>query len=316
MGKKVNFTLGSKIILCVSFVLIFSFSLYLFVTDSFPTNTVFKERDFYNQSFNDDKNIVLIGSSHVGMLNVTHIDQKLRDDDQLYNVYNLAQKGDNPIKRIKTIDQIIKMNPNIIIYGISYRDFNEEFKNPLPDPKEQLRYFFLQLNINENPKMWTLEKIRTINPEWFALDKEISFNNTPFMTYDTARDMKVLTNEEIDNYLVLEPKNINLNSADNNYQTSALIKTINEFNKQNISVIVYLTPIHEKYRNEINITQKLIFDDIVKRIINETEVEIFNLSDKYDTMPVWSDLAHLSLHSNALTHNDDIVKIIKKEIEK
>lgn len=316
MGKKINITLGSKVILCISLVLIFSFLLYFFMTDAFPTNTVLKERDFYNQSFSNDENIVLIGSSHVGMLNVTHIEKKLRDDNQLYNVYNLAQKGDNPIKRIKTIDQIIQMNPNLVVYGVSYRDFNEEVKNPLPDPKEQFHHFLLQLNINENPKMWTLEKIRTINPELFALNKEISLDNTPFMTYDTARDMKVLTNEEIENYPLLEPKNINLNSADSNYQTSTLVKTINEFTKQNISVIVYITPIHEKYRNEIDITQKLIFDDIITRITNETEAEIFNLSDKYDTMQVWVDPAHLSLHSNSLPHNDDIVKIIKKEIEK
>ena len=76
---------------------------------------------FFDHDFSKTKNIVLLGTSHVAGANTTVINEKINEKlEKNYTVYNLGYGSDNPSKRIKQIDEIISMNPEIVFYGISY----------------------------------------------------------------------------------------------------------------------------------------------------------------------------------------------------
>ena len=101
------------------------------------------EEKFYSQDFASSKNIILLGSSQIGTLNMDYINQQVSDFDKEYKIYNLSISSDSPSRRIHHIDKITLMNPEIIVYGLGYRDFNSyssieslELSTVLPEPKK------------------------------------------------------------------------------------------------------------------------------------------------------------------------------------
>ena len=125
-----------KIILVMISIFIISFSSFSVFAYKFPTGLEVAEKKFFSQDLDDNKKIILIGSSHVGQLNTTYIAYKLKTHGDNYEVLNLAYNGDTPTRRIKFGDEILSLKPKLIIWGISYRDFKTNInENPLPDPK-------------------------------------------------------------------------------------------------------------------------------------------------------------------------------------
>ena len=117
---------------CISFGLLF---LLIEISDEITLSQ--KIENFYSQDLgNNKKKIFLIGSSYVGTLNTTLINEKIFFIDKNYEVYNLAITSDHPEKRIHQIEQIISMKPNMIFYGVSFFDFQstiEKNTHFLPD---------------------------------------------------------------------------------------------------------------------------------------------------------------------------------------
>ena len=308
---------GFKLIICISVVFIVSFSVFFAINNFFPSYFVLAERNFYKQDFSNEKIIALMGSSHVGMLNVTHIESELNTDGYSFSVYNLAVKGDVPEERAKTIDDLILLKPILVAYGISYRDLNVPASNPLPDPKEYFHDFISQVDVIQNPKIVTLEKIRTLQSTWFASSKEITWKNTPFMTYDPITEMQIMNDTVLKNQIFIsESSKINLGNASTNKQVLFLINSINELKKHNIKVTVYATPLHRFYLEGLDQTQKDAFNSILEKITEDTGIKIYDLTQKYDDMAIWSNISHIAFNKNSLAYSEDIANIIESEIEK
>jgi hypothetical protein len=70
-----------------------------------------------------EKKIFLLGSSHVGALNSTYIEQHLKENGFDYKVYKFSEPGDKPTLRVKLINYLVKEQPDLIVYGIGFRDF-------------------------------------------------------------------------------------------------------------------------------------------------------------------------------------------------
>ena len=156
--------MNKKIYACLIFSFVISFGLLLIVQNYYQEELIPKESEFYSQVFSsEDKIIFLMGSSNVGQLNTTLIHENVSQKFPQYVVYNLSYNGDMPSERIKTIDEIIKLNPKIILYGITYRDFEVESieKQPLFDPQQ----FFTDLITNE---IGINNKINCIKKHYFS----------------------------------------------------------------------------------------------------------------------------------------------------
>lgn len=86
----------------------------------------------YPESKNDIPTIFLIGSSEIGALDVTFLNQDVQNSGNDYEIFNLAKTGDSPSKRINEIDSIISSNPSMVVYAIGYRDLSSySNQNPL-----------------------------------------------------------------------------------------------------------------------------------------------------------------------------------------
>ena len=84
--------MNGRITICIMLAFLFSFSSFLILYSFSPdVHTDRNNHPFFNEKLSTDKkNIFLIGSSHVGQLNTTHIIKDVNASSPQYDVYNLA----------------------------------------------------------------------------------------------------------------------------------------------------------------------------------------------------------------------------------
>ena len=195
----------NKIIFAVIFSFMFTLSIFLIIFNQFPTeDSNLKDHSFFYQKF-DPKNekILLLGSSHTGQINSTLLQDNISDIDENVIIYNLAYNTDTPKKRVEQLKQIISLQPSLIFYGISYRDFGSidiEQDSPL-EVNNFLSDFLDQIfNVNKiNPKLITLQAIRDIFSSTNIFPPEgdrIYLDNQPFFSYDRSQ-MIIVSDEEL-----------------------------------------------------------------------------------------------------------------------
>ncbi len=82
-----------------------------------------QNHSFFKKKFEPDlKKIFMFGSSHAAVLNSTFISNNLSENHPDYDFYNLSYGSDKPKERLVLLPKIIALNPDIVFYGISYRD--------------------------------------------------------------------------------------------------------------------------------------------------------------------------------------------------
>ncbi|SVD11492.1 uncharacterized protein METZ01_LOCUS364346, partial [marine metagenome] len=82
--------------------------------------------EFYHQDFDaSEKKIFLVGSSDVAQINEAFIQNFIFDSKSNYKIYNLGYGEDKPAKRLAYINDIISAKPEIVVYGISFKDFTK-----------------------------------------------------------------------------------------------------------------------------------------------------------------------------------------------
>ena len=115
---------NSKITLSVLSVLLFSFLLVIFFMNTYGSSMEDNKIWFYHQDFDaSEKKLFLVGSSHIAQINEVFIQNFIFDSKSNYKIYNLGYGEDKPVKRLAYINDIISAKPEIVVYGISFRDF-------------------------------------------------------------------------------------------------------------------------------------------------------------------------------------------------
>lgn len=130
-----------------------------------------------------ENRIFLVGSSHVGRLNATFIQNYLLNHGKNYEVFNLAVAGDKPSLQLLSLKNEILLKPVLVVYGISFRDFESTQQNtssissfqtfstvnsPLPDLHDLFVTSLYPITLNENfpsfenPQFLTLIAIDTL----------------------------------------------------------------------------------------------------------------------------------------------------------
>ena len=198
---------------------------------------------FFDQKL-EGENIFLIGSSHVNQLNTTHIHNKILKNSEKFAVYNLAINADDPRKRLKDIEKIISLEPTMIFYGVSYRDFSSS-------EKEQQQITSISLDIN--PKFSTMQAIRSVLSELGLFQEkkdEFPDINSPFKMI--GEKQTVIQPKEIIEIQTKEQKieKLKLESNDNE-QVNYFKEIISKFQNNNIEVIIFTTPVSQSYFEQI-----------------------------------------------------------------
>ena len=314
--------MNGKITLCVIISFFFTFTL-LFSTNASsldPTPSLFNY-EFFTQEFDPDKKIIfLLGSSNVGQLNVTKINEMISSQHNDYEIFNLAYNADTPKIRFKSVEEIISLKPKYVLYGVSFIDF----KHPIE--KENIfdiKFSFAQLLPNNtiekfNPKFNTVEKIKEtfISTGLFPPPRKIfSIPNTPFFEYNED-STKIMTEDELKRELPLSGVYASeINLTDDHQEVQYFEKIISEFQKNNIKVVVFTTPVPNLYYNALSDSVKDDFNKLLEKVSNDYDVEIYNFSNEFGDMDIYWDLIHVSYNEKSLVYSESVAKIILKEIE-
>jgi len=202
-----------KTAIAAIFTLTISLSLVYFflVENEYLYTTTKEEANFYLSEFDASKKIILIvGSSQVFPINMTYVNEEIskvcsgttgttgtNEAKSLSGplgpsgllgpsgplglkigadciVYNLGKVAESPQLRLRELHLLKNIEPDLVFYGISYRDFanlkntGEEFmqiktpKSFLPDPQDffNKEILFKMVNTEINPKLFSLKFLK------------------------------------------------------------------------------------------------------------------------------------------------------------
>jgi len=312
--------MNGRIVISVSiaFAIVFSSLLALDFVFSDPEK---KEHTFFLQD-NKNKKTLILGSSHVGILNTTLIDELVFENSE-HSVFNLGYSNDKPEKRIEILQQMISLKPEIVFYGISYRDFGfHQYEDQFVPKKSMMVEKLLDIQSLEiNPKLTTFKAIKSIFKdesskvdEYQTDSKSIIHTNAPFFpiqSYYTdvasKSDLRRDGNVFIASQIYIEPEN--------NLQVENFRAIINEFQKNDIKVVLFTIPHHKLYLDSITPDAKLTFDQILDDTSNEFNVKIYDFQEDYIDFPYWYDVEHIAYVPESMEYYKEIASMISSEID-
>jgi|APSaa5957512535_1039671.scaffolds.fasta_scaffold18446_4 hypothetical protein len=316
--------LNGKIVLSVfiSFLLVFS-SLFYIHFSSIPEEQENNQYEHFSQTLNNTStNFFVLGSSHVGQLNSSLIVNSIHNENYNFNIFNLATNGDKPDRRVSNISDIIDLNPKIIFYGISYRDFVST------DTITQ-KYAFLDIKLllkesipedleSLNPQLVSRRMIRDALDNYGIIDIsefDIRPVNTPFFSLGNLQT--IILEESALQRLILTvqppPQTLQI-SVLNNEQIDSFKKIIEKLQANEIKVVIFTTPLHDFYLKEIPSETHLIFNGILDDISNEYDVKVYNFTAKYSGLKVWNNLDHIAYNENSNQFSNDVSEMILMEL--
>lgn len=320
--------------ICIAIIIAFSsgiFFLYINWEPRLNPNTV---EQFYFQDFPlNEKKIYLIGSSYVGTLNETRIQQNLMKYDKNIRLYNLAIPGDRLDKRLDSLSMILHSNPDIVVIGIDPAAFDllvPQTQTRISDIGSDLHNFFLKtakptndlltepFDFLENPRLVTAKTISNLKNQFLGMqetESEQLFVNKPFFVI--TRDLTVIRSdyELKSRQQSLSPWQIENKLNEKTIQQILVLKKIVEkLTKNNIKVILYVPPYHPYFHETVPPLLQDQFNQIMSDISNDLNVEIYSLYHKYGDLNIWYDLTHIAINSKGIIYSDDISKIIAHEL--
>ena len=131
----ISFNIQMTIIVCfvliVGFYSVYLFSEFNYIVEELEINEKI-ENEFFLQDFGDKNKIFIVGSSHIRPLDPQYIEKELSEKNLDFQVFNLSIMGDTPLKRIKSIEKIASTKPELVLYGVGFRDFSK-IENLKPD---------------------------------------------------------------------------------------------------------------------------------------------------------------------------------------
>jgi len=314
MVKRKNFLILSSlfissVIVSMSLLLIFNF---------FPSTTFqeTKENSFFNKEFEtNEQKIFIFGASQTARLNSTLIDDIISKNHENYSVYNLSYDGDQPKTRYKLLPQILSLDPSIIFYGISYRDFSNI---ELQQSSYSLLKYLDRLTDNKyeldsvNPKLATLKAIQQLTfGKSLSSENRIVLSNSPLLTLSTP-DTKIASQTDLEKSATLIPTQIDIV---NNEQLDYFKRILTEMEKNDIKIVIFTTPLSKFYLDNISVSDKQNFKQIINEISNEFNVSVYNFSNNYTTLDIWSDISHVAFNKNSMIYSDDVANMILMEID-
>ncbi len=308
----------------IAFVIVFG-SLYLAINFLDKSERIDYKKEFFSSQLEANKDrILLLGSSHIGHLNMTHITKQILNKNSDFIVYNLADNGDSPKFRYDDLEEIISLKPKIVFYGISYRDFNQS----LELANSQTNDFDIKNSIEEiipkevksiNPQLLTRKAIRNILDDTGIIKKptyEIKPPNTPFFALGDLQT-KISDQNDLQRQLLIvlpDPAKIQFDFKDNE-EIEKFQSIINTLQDEEINVVLFTTPLNRIYLDELSESTKISFKDILKDISEKNRVKIYEFEEKYADLNIWNNLDHVAYNNKSIIFSDEIAKMILQEID-
>ena len=318
-----------KLLSIILFSFLLSFSIFLVLIQIFYQEQeialIEDEKNYYSSIKEIDHKIFLVGGSHISAINPFFIEEFLGENNEEYEVFNLSKMANRPLREIKNIDLLISAGPEIVVYGISARDFaaiqsinkpTVKSNQPLPDPS---LFFKNWLNIQNSellilqpdfsPKLITLKELRgkTVNSQ--------DYIKAPFFRFDYKRDFNVMVDEKLQLQAIRDAKPAEFTSIDKNQDFLSLKKIITHLQENNIKIILFTTPQHKYVYDLVATSEKQAFEKIIVELEKSNNLEIYRFTEKYSDLEIWRNPTHIVVSNSVSIFSDDIAKLILKELK-
>lgn len=322
-----------KIVLVVVFSFIIATSTLFVILDWYKNhgeNYEEQEMFFLHEFDETQKNIFILGSSQTGRINATFVDNYLAEKfgKDSSDSYNLATPGDLPRIRQTYTGMIISANPDLVLYGIGFRDFESSFtvvettNNKPEDVFPGAQDFFNRIFKLENffnydfsalssPLLVITSMIASVLMDNTNIVKMDS--NTPFYDYYEGID-EIKSKKELKEILDSKPKWRGI-SIENNDNVQALKKILNEFSKRDVKVVIFTTPHDRVILDSMPTKDKEKFEYLLRDISEELDVKTYYFHEKYADMNIWQSIAHVAVSNKTDIFSQDIAEIILENLE-
>ena len=271
-----------------------------------------------DKEIRDGNRLFIIGASSVYPLNSSHISETLLKNELKFEVFNLADMSDTPSHRLKSIDHLISLKPNIVVYGIQITDFEKDTLKKVEtislekifrkNPKE---IFMENLDIpfekNWIPKLPTSPKEKTILTAKYII-RGPEFIHNPFINY---MQTDIATRQELESYSS-EIKFDGIDKSSTNKEIMAFKEIIKKLQKNNIKVIVFSVPYSNVFLEKVGIEEQVYFEKLIVEIANEFGINSEFLHNEYKDLLIWRDPFHVAINKEVLIYSKDVSQIILK----
>jgi hypothetical protein len=261
--------------------------------------------------------ILIIGSSQVQPINSTYVSEFLRINGQNYEIYNLADPGQLPDKRLRYLDNVISAEPSMVFYGIGMHEFQKNSNYEISEAIQSKDQF--QKILDPQNFFWYTSNFFT--DENFAIgggaspkDKTVLFLKFlingpdyifhPFMKY-TEKPIK-----ELDQITTRDFSGFDL--SQNNKQVVAVDKIVSTLQKHDIPIVIFSVPNVGPYLDQISDEEIVNYELFLNKISKQNNV--YFLHDKYSDMNIWRDSTHIAINKNTTIYTEDMSRIILDEI--
>lgn len=215
--------------------------------------------------------------------------------------------------------KILALKPKIIVYGISYRDFESKtlIENDWLRP-DQLVGYILQIDTTPfqiNPKLTTLQAIRDAvnDDELFASRRQMTIPNTPFFPYHEDQ-LVIIPNAAINNMAgTTEGAGLFVETPEKTRQLVYLKKMIDVFSDNEIKIALFSAPLHQTYLADLPDTSKTNFSLILDDVAKNHDVKLYNYTSKYSQLNIWANTDHVAYNKMSMVYSEDIAQIILGE---
>ena len=85
---------------------------------------------------------------------------------------------------------------------------------------------------------------------------------------------------------------------------------ISIFKENNIEIIIFTTPYHKTFFDELPDHEKEKFENILQTFSNNYNIPLYFLHENYVELDIWFDHEHLSVNQNSQQYSDDIANLI------
>jgi len=317
-----------KLLSIILFSFLISFGIFLILIQIFYQEQeialIEDEKNYYSSIQEIDHKIFLIGGSHISAINPFFIEEFLAKNNKEYEVFNLSKMANRPQREIQNLDLLISAKPEIVVYGISARDFSEiqsinkpivKSNQPLPDPSLFLKNWLntqnselLILQPDFSPKLITLKEIRgvTVNSQ--------DYIKAPFFRFDYKRDFNVMEDSELKLQAISDAKPVKIRPVDENRDLISLKEIILKLEENNIKIILFTTPQHKYLYDLVDISEKKAFEQIIEDLENSNNLEINRFTEKYSDLEIWRNPTHIVVSKSASIFSEDIANLILEEL--
>ncbi|MFB5631652.1 MAG: D-alanyl-lipoteichoic acid biosynthesis protein DltD [Nitrosopumilaceae archaeon] len=315
----------------ISFLLLFSY-MELYELGKFTSNLIEKEEI---EKFNERKNIFLLGSSFVGSLNSSHIENYLKKNNLDSNVYNVR---DNKIFRMVEIsDSIILANPDIIVYGIGYRDIgyiendclitndfipynNKTIEEVLIQYESKKLFDPSEIIDAKNPK-FELFDLSEFHPKYITIELlrhylkgeksyELTISNQSGISEIPLGDFKSSEIVNIDDLNSLDSEVYGMCYDYRDQELDNLRIVMNKLIVKEPRIIIFIPPFTQSYIEKMPPELRESLTTSVFNIAKEFDAEFYDLSEHYKSSNIFEDHTHIAKNPKSIVFSEDIAKII------